>query len=236
VGRAASARPALSPRPSRAALVILAIGLLPTAARAGPCIEAAQRLGHVRQQLNQDAVDGRRWTAGWAIGLGSVALGGASLALTRSDRGERAELLVGAGKSVLGLVPLFLRPVPAIRDAAKLGPRANETADDDCAALPEAEALLRRSADDEAFARGWLSHSLALAINAGGLLIVGLKYDRWRTGIAGALIGAAVGEAQIFTRPSAALRSRQPHGRAWRAGPLLRPGTVGMQIVGLFGR
>jgi hypothetical protein len=165
-----------------------------------------------------------------------LALGQASLALTRDDPGERAELYVGAGEAVLGLVPVLLLPVPAIRDAERLDGLLVTTAGDRerCALAREAEQLLRRSADDEAFARGWLAHALTVGVSGGGLLIVGLGYDRWGTGIAGALLGIAIGELEILSRPAGALRGLRIYESRWTAAPTWGPGAAGVRLIGVL--
>jgi hypothetical protein len=96
--------------------------------------------------------------------------------------------------------------------------------------------LLDRSADDEAFAGGWLAHAANVAVNGGGLLIVGFGYRRWTTGAVGALIGTAIGEVQVFTRPTSALRGRRSDQARWSLAPLLDRGAVGIRLAGLFDR
>lgn len=222
--------------------VLAALGVLgtPAVSRAQACSGADERLAFVSSRLHADAHDARVWAWGWGLGFTALALGQAGLALTRDDRGERAELLVGAGKSALGLVPVLFVPVPAVRDAGALDGRlvvAPASAEDGrCALLPEAEGLLRRSADDEAFARGWLAHVLAVAVNGGGLLIVGFGYDRWATGTIGALVGTVVGEIQIFTRPTGALRGRRDYEGRWAVTPMLERDAAGVRLAGVFGR
>lgn len=200
-------------------------------ARRDVCTAAGQRLSFISERLRADARDGRIWRLGWGLGFAALAVGQAGLALTRDDAGERAELYVGAAKSALGLVPVLLVPVSAIEDAAVLEGRmaTGPSGDARCALLPTAEDLLRRSAADEAFARGWLAHALTVAVNGGGLLIIGFGYDRWTTAVAGALIGTAVGEVQIFTRPTAALRAARGAAR-WSVAPIIAPQTIGLHV------
>jgi hypothetical protein len=231
----------VTPRPARRALSLalaaaLAGAIVPAAA-AQPCGDAEQRLALVRERLRADARDARVWTWGWGLGFSALAAGQAGLALTRADRGERAELAVGAGKSALGLIPVLLVPVPAARDADAIDARLSASAQpaDRCAVVPEAEASLRRNAEAEAFAQSWLAHLGTAAVNGGGLLIVGLGYGRWGTGVAGALVGTLVGEINIFTRPTGALRGRREYEDRWTLAPLVTRGAAGVQIAGHFG-
>lgn len=197
------------------------------------CPGAEQRLGDISERLRADARAARRWRWGWGLGYTAAAFGQGGLALTRDDRGERAELYVGAGKSALGLIPGLLVPVPAIADSSTLDQRlAAPAGDTRCSLLVEAESLLRRNAEDQAFARGWLAHALTVAANGGGLLVVGLGYQRWLTGVAGALVGTAIGELQIFTRPSGALHGQGRSPPRWALVPVLGPGEVGVRWAG----
>jgi hypothetical protein len=216
-------------------LFALALAFTVSLARAENCLETETRLSFVSERLQADSRDAQRWTLGWGVGYAALALGQAGLALTRDDPGERAELFVGAGESVLGLVPLLLLPVPAIRDAERLDARLVASAGGErCALVREAEHLLRRSAEDETFARGWVAHTLTVGINGGGLLIVGLGYDRWASGIAGALLGIAIGELQIFTRPTSAMRGLGTYESRWTAALMWEPGVAGVRLTGVL--
>jgi len=219
-----------------AALAVLMAA--PAVARAQPCADSEERLGFVSERLRADARDARVWQWGWGLGFSALAVGQAGLALTRSDRGERAELYVGAGKSVLGLVPVLLVPVPAMRDAGVIDGQLAAAAGGDgrCALLPEAELSLGRSADDEAFARSWLAHTATVAVNGGGLLLVGIGYHRWVTGSVGAVVGTVIGEIEIFTRPTGALLGRRGYQDRWMVAPLVERDAYGIRVAGLFGR
>jgi hypothetical protein len=209
----------------------------PGTAQAQGCDGAEERLALVRTGLRADAHDARVWAWGWGLGFSALAVAQAGLALTREDAGERAELYVGAGKTVLGLVPVLFVPVPARRDVDVLEGRlaARAGGEGGCAFLPEAELMLGRSADDEAFARSWLAHFATVAVNGGGLLVVGLGYHRWVTGTIGAIVGTAVGELQIFTRPVGALRSRRGVESRWAVAPMIGPSATGLVFVSAFG-
>lgn len=220
--------------------ILAALVVTSAAARAAHgqgCDGAEERLAVVHGRLRADAHAARIWAWGWGLGFTALAAAQAGLALTRDDAGERAELYVGAGKTVLGLVPVLFVPVPATRDVGVLEGHLAARSDGEggCALLPEAELMLRRSADDEAFARGWLAHFATIAVNGGGLLIVGLGYHRWVTGTVGAIVGTAVGELQIFTRPAGALRSPRGFEGRWAVAPMLERGTAGVLVAGAFG-
>ena len=94
--------------------------------------------------------------------------------------------------------------------------------------------MLDASAKNEAFARGWLGHTLNVLVNGGGMLIVGIGYDRWLTGALGAAAGIAIGEVQIFTRPSASLKGQAEYHRTWTVAPTVGADSAGVVLIGTF--
>jgi hypothetical protein len=216
--------------------LLLGICLLSARAQAAACDDPAARLSFVSDRLHADARHARVWTWSWSAAYTGLAAGQIGLAQTRADAGERAQLYVGAGQSLLGLLPVLFVPVPALGDAGRLDARlaAAPAADERCALMPEAERLLARSADDEAFARSALAHALTVAVNAGGLLIVGLGYHRWAPAAGGALIGVAIGELTIFTRPAAALDARRSDGARFGVAPLFDAHAAGARLYAAF--
>ena len=216
--------------------ILLLILLFATARPAHAAEDCEAQLAFVRDRLSTDARHGRTWTWSWGIGYSAVALGQAGLAFTRDTEGEKAELFVGAGKSVLGLVPVFTRRLPALNDAGTLEARlaATPAGPERCALVAEATRMLEASADNEAFARGWLAHTLTVLVNAGGLAIVGFGYDRWKTGTVGALVGVAIGELAIWTRPAQSLFGRDEYRRTWTVAPMVESNAAGIWVLGEF--
>jgi hypothetical protein len=200
------------------------------------CADAEARLAFVHERLDADAHAARRWMWEWTIAYGGLALGQAGIALFRDDPGERAELYVGAAKSLLGLVPVLGLQVPALRDSGRLHARVDAPGAESerCAAVAEAERMLAASAADEAFNRGFLAHAGNVLVNGGGLLIIGLGYDRWVTGAIGTVVGISIGELQIFTRPTASLRGASEYRARWMVTPTVSSESAGLQVVGTF--
>jgi hypothetical protein len=204
------------------------------------CQDVDARLSFVRERLAADDHDSRRWMWAWGIAYSGLALGQAGLALTRDDEGEQVELYVGAAKSLLGLVPVLGLQNPALGNASRLEARVaavstgGASAAERCAVVTEAEQMLDASADDEAFNRGFLAHTGNVLVNGGGLLIIGIGYDRWLTGAIGTAVGIAVGELQIFTRPTASLRGRAGYHAKWTVAPMVTGAATGLQLVGIF--
>jgi hypothetical protein len=163
------------------------------------------RLRFIADNLRRGAVPARTWTWGWGIGLTAVGAAQFAAAPLVSDRGQRAELLLGGAKSVLGLFPILVTPLTVMRDARRLDERlaAAGAAADDCKSgvLAEAERMLVAAAWRENFGKSWLQHMGVLVVNIGVGLTLGLGYGRWITGAVGSAVGIAVGETIIYTQP-----------------------------------
>jgi hypothetical protein len=219
-------------RSALAALVSLT--LLSSTAHAQ--FECEARLTRARAVLERDARNWSTWAWAWGIGYSAASLGSAGLALYLDDEKKSASMWVGAGKSALGLVPIFLKPSPApglaaeLRNAEFLSPSLRDPNPDRCALAAQAEQAVVASAKDQAFARSWVAHAGPILVNGGGLLIVGLAYDDWLMGSLAAAVGLAVGEANIWTRPSASLHAQ----RDWALVPTASSGGVGLSVVGSF--
>jgi hypothetical protein len=202
------------------ALTLLMLAAAPAPARADPC---DARLRFVADRLDADARAGRIHEGLWAAGNGAIAVGLFTIGVKATDRGARAGAYIGAAGSLLAMVaPFVLDRVPAIADAPRLERAIAATPDGParCALVPTADRLLARSARDERFARGLWSHAINVAINAAGWLVIGLGWHQWTTSGLGALLSIGLGEVQIYTRPSGALR-------AWTVAPAFAPGEAG---------
>ena len=117
---------------------------------------------------------------------------------------------------------------------------------DRCALLATAEAMLIADAKNERFGRSWLIHSGNLLVGVGAMLVLGLGYDRWGSGIANGIASVAIGEVMIFTQPVGLVRDlkryrvgdlSQPTRRrkriAWGGAPMVTPPGTGAGVYGL---
>ncbi|HZL20229.1 MAG TPA: hypothetical protein VFG23_21030, partial [Polyangia bacterium] len=115
----------------------------------------------------------------------------------------------GAVSAAVGVAAFVFAPPAILHDAPALrADMAEARADADpgvCSLLAGAEARLVHDAQDEARQRRWYIHAGNLVFNAGLGLFLGLGYHHWSGGVINALAGAAVGEALIFTSPTATI-------------------------------
>jgi hypothetical protein len=175
----------------------------PAAARAASSLSDAE----VRERTDFliERLDARRKHATWyyrswmtvytlGITFGSLQAGLAD------GEGDRAENIVSAVKSTIGLSNLLFRPLEARHGADSVRALPGESAADRLARLERAEAQLAENADRAAEARNWQSHlsNVALNLAGGAVLLIG---GSPRRAAVSAGVGMTFGEVSILTEP-----------------------------------
>lgn len=210
-------------------------------------LDADARLAFIRDRLRHDARRARQWS--WAFGASYGLLTAGTMVITPhiQDRSSWPDLYVGAGSAVVGLGLIVVSPLRVMRDhdaleyhLASAGPAV-----DRCRALAIAEAMLIRSAASEKFGRGWFTQTGNALLGVAALLILGLGYRRWVSGVVNGLASVAVGELMILTQPVGLVRDlrnyrsgdlRPPQRRrrrvSWSIAPSMTNHMFGLQLVG----
>jgi hypothetical protein len=196
-----------------AAATLVACASLAPISRAQEQAECAAQLREMKSTLD---VDGRRnstWRWAWTaidIGLfvGQVAL----LPVIPTDA-RRIELGVNAAKAALVPALLALHPPRVIDDARLLDERVEATSldgrvADACIARSRAREVLARDATDEQLTTGWIAHVFVVGGNVAVGVVEGLTLGDWLGAIVQAVSSIGVGELQILTQPTGALRAR----------------------------
>ncbi len=168
--------------------------------------DAAGRLAWIEGRLDHAEADGRLWSFGWGAGIAAAGVGSLA-AVPFVVHSDRVDWYTGAVSAGVGVAAFVFAPPAALSEAPAL--RADLVrstgAADVCRLLAGAEARLARTAADEARQGRWFVHVGNLVFNTGLGLFLGLGYHHWGAGLTNAVAGAAVGEAIIFTRPTAAI-------------------------------
>ena len=219
-----------------AAAVVIALGTVP--ARAQPCaipsgastklaaIDASERIAFIHATMDEQARYARTWKWAW-VGIGSatvvasfsVAIGYAASSSPARDANVTDNLVAGAVSIATPIVTLFLAP-RVESDAPKLDALLRDTnggAAGACIVVARAEELLARSAEDEAFATGWIAHTTSI-LGAGALFAfmaveAALATDsvsrdaHWQNAIINGAAGIVYAELQILTTPTGATSS-----------------------------
>ncbi len=191
------------PRPARAA------DQCPAGAGGGPALASINpelRLDFIDQRLARTAHRAQVWTWGWGVGIGAATVGNlVPLAFVAPQ--DRIDWYVGAGTTVIGIVPLLIAPLDVVADSRSLRARlaARRPTDDVCALLADAEAKLVRDAKNQADGQRWWLHAGNVALNTGVGLFLALGYHHWGAGVFNAVFGTAIGEAIILTQPTSSI-------------------------------
>jgi hypothetical protein len=164
---------------------------------------ATDHTQRVATQLADEATRARRWAIGWTITYGALTAAQGIPAFFVHDKGLRADLVVGAATSAIGLLGVAVMPPEVLASHATL---AHELGDgslaDACAGGLRADQLRTAAIDDETFATGPVMHAANAVVNIAAGLVLGLAYGRWTSGAITAASGIAVGELQILTQPT----------------------------------
>jgi len=198
-------------------------GGCPPGAGGGPTLAAIDpelRLHFIDEHLARTAHRAELWTWGWGIGIGVATVGNLVPLLFVAPE-NRIDWYVGAGTTVIGVVPLLIAPLDVIADSRALGARlaARAPTDDVCAFLADAERRLVRDAQNQADGQRWWLHAGNVVLNVGVGLFLGLGYHHWTAGAFNAIFGSVIGEAIILTQPTSSIDDL----RAYRAGDFGAP-------------
>jgi hypothetical protein len=161
----------------------------------GAGARATPPTGGSEAALRAEAGRARTWRYVWAGVNGGLTVG-AFVALPLDDREARPDWIVsgvGSGITVLAcwFFPLRVESAVDELDALPLAERARQ--------LPR---LYRESADDEQSRVTWPWHVANVGLSALGGGIIAFGYDHYLSGAITAGVGAALGEAQLFTQPT----------------------------------
>jgi hypothetical protein len=156
----------------------------------------------------------RLWWWGWTGGFAAVAVGEGVVAIATHDPGTRESAVVGLGGSVLGVGAMLFASRAAFTYRARLDSMDASTREARLLRLREAEKILDEAANDEEQGRSWFAHVGGDAVTLAGTVVLWAGYHQYANGWLNLLGGTVVTEAQILTRPTAAILAR----RAFRAG------------------
>jgi hypothetical protein len=196
----------------RTAMTLLAAAVLlssaPAAAEPGdprPDAEVSRRLAFIEARLQRATPTACAWWSAWYFGYMVVTVGQAGVALATTSRGLRTDTAVGAAFSSLGVLGLGVVDFPPRYAAASLRLLPESTPEERRRKLARGESLLAASARSEAAGRTWVAHVAGGAVSLTSSLVLALAYKRVVSSIVTLVSGVGITEAQIFTRPTAAI-------------------------------
>lgn len=185
--------------------------------------ETGERLRFLESRLDGNQRYADLWWKGWtAVYVGGIAVQGTRAGF-EDDRGQRADLIVTAAKSGIGLARNLWSPPPARLGASELAGLPTDTAEGCAQRLARAEQVLRRNAQDARDERrSWIPHLANFGLNLAGAVIVAEGFDEQDGWLSGAL-GFAVGEGRIWSYPWQAGGALEEYERRFPASGVPRP-------------
>jgi hypothetical protein len=209
----------------------------PAGAGGGPALAAIDpelRLHFIDERLGRTAHRALLWTWGWGIGIGAATVGNLiPLAFVAPE--NRIDWYVGAGTTIIGIVPLLIAPLDVIGDSRALKARlaargSTRTADNVCVLLADAEEKLVRDAKNQADGQRWWLHVGNVLLNTGVGLFLGFGYHHWGAGAYNAILGSAIGEAIILSQPTSTIGDLE----TYRAGAFAPPQPLALGYAAAF--
>jgi len=169
-------------------------------------VDARQRLAWIDAHLSTAAHRARLWTWSWSAGL-VVATTANLVPLAFVSTDQRIDWYVGAGTTVIGIVPLLIAPLDVVADARQLRASiAQQPAQEArCGLLADAEQRLDRDAANQTDGRRWWLHVSNVLLNTGVGMFLGIGFHHWGAGALNAVSGSLIGEAIILTQPTGSI-------------------------------
>ncbi len=164
-------------------------------------VDHAQRLEFLKRAVATDVASSGTWRLTWGAvyGVGTLAQMIAVPALSTSDQ---VDFYVGAFSTLVGAGFTIVATPDVYEDGPRLLTRLSAVAEPGCEQLADVERVARDDAANERSAIAWYNHGLNVVFNAAVGLFLGLVYGHWVSGLVNFLVGAAIGEATIFTSPT----------------------------------
>jgi len=167
--------------------------------------EVTRRLTFIEARLERATPSACLWWSAWYYGYVAVAVGQAGVALATTNRGLRIDSAVGAAFSSLGVLGLGVSGFPPLHAAATLRAFPAGTPAERRSKLARGERLLAGAAAAEVGGRSWVAHVAGIGLTLTSSLVLALAYKRVVSSVVTLVSGVGITEAQIFTRPTAAI-------------------------------
>lgn len=167
--------------------------------------EIEARLRFLDSRLQELRKPSSYWQYGWS-GFYSVS-GAAQLykAVDESDSDDEVKYFVGAAKSAGALAMLLVKPLPVVEGMDTYAQMPSDTKEQKLARLEKAESLLRREAIRADSRYTLKPHMLTVGVNLVGAAVIAAFGDS-DDALGSAALGIAIGEAAIWTQPSASIK------------------------------
>ncbi|GGA89864.1 hypothetical protein GCM10011369_35070 [Neiella marina] len=164
--------------------------------------EIDQRLSFLTSKLESIESPSTYWQYGWTGFYAASAIAQAAKAADESDSDDSTKQWVGAIKSTGGLALMLLKPLPVVTGMDDYRQMPATTRAEKIARLKEAEQIMRHSAWRANEKNTWKPHLMTIGVNLLGAAAIAAFGDS-DDALGSAALGIAIGEAAIWTQPSA---------------------------------
>jgi hypothetical protein len=166
------------------------------------------RIQYIKNTLEHDKANTKRWWYGWLGGYSAATIGQGVVYFANKEKGTRQDMALGAATTLLGAAGQFISPLIPDRETIQLNSISETTGIERLKKLAIAEKLFEECALREKLARSWKNHALCSAVNLGGGLITWLGFKRsFGAGVGYFVLNTAITETQIWTQPTLARRN-----------------------------
>jgi hypothetical protein len=155
----------------------------------------------LRRAVATDVASTGTWRLTWGAVYGVGTLG-QMIAVPALGPADQIDFYVGAFSTLVGVGFTLIATPDVYEDGPRLLARLGAVAEAGCEQLADAELVVRNDAANERAAMAWYNHGLNVVFNAAVGVFLGLVYGHWVSGLVNFLVGAAIGEATIFTSPT----------------------------------
>lgn len=166
------------------------------------------RIHFIRNTVEQDRLNTKRWWYGWLGAYSAATIGQGVIYFTTNEKSTRQDMALGAGTTLLGAAGQFISQLVPGDEPVLINSMPQATESERFEKLSKAETLLAACAKREKLAMNWKNHALTGAVNLGGGLITWLGFKRsvW-AGVGYFALNTVVTETQIWTQPTLARRN-----------------------------
>lgn len=184
------------------------------------------RTEFLERRLDGERRGARWWQYGWTAFNGAAMVATAALAATDSDSKDRVTDITQSAQSLVGVVALLVRPLPALSGADPVRSMPGGTRDERISRLAVAEDLVRRGADRADEPYRFVPQIALFGFNlAAGVAI--WQFADFKHAWQSTIPSIVIGEAQLLTTPGQpaddlnAYRTEFAPGHAinWRVSP-----------------
>jgi len=167
-----------------------------------------ERIQYIKNTLEHDKANAKRWWYGWLGGYSAATIGQGVVYFASNEKGTKQDMALGAATTLLGTAGQFISPLIPRNESEQLNSISATTRIKRLNELATAEKLFEECALREKLARSWKNHAICSAVNLSGGLITWLGFKRsFGAGVGYFVLNTAITETQIWTQPTLARRN-----------------------------